>query len=99
VPYTSDRVSSDGISGEVSSTGTSDQGAVGQRYAQCFGLHTADVASVPEPTVAARGLQALAAELASAVGPRERRDHQVAPSDGGDIASDVLDHTDAFVAH
>jgi hypothetical protein len=44
----------------------------------CFGLAALPVEVVPEAAVHARGVQALAAEGAGAVGVGERRDHEVA---------------------
>jgi hypothetical protein len=47
--------------------------------------------------VAAGRLQALAAEVARAIGPGERHDDQVTPADRGDIGTDVLDDADALM--
>jgi hypothetical protein len=57
--------------------------------------------AVPEAGLGmnAGGLQPVAAEFAGPVGDRERRDHQVAPLDGGDLGPGVLDDADELVPH
>ena len=64
--------------------GDLDQGAVGQRHADGFGLAAggAQVGVVPESAVDARGLQSGLAELAHAAGDRERGDDEIALRQG-----------------
>jgi hypothetical protein len=78
-----------------------DEGAVGERDADRFGLATLVRLAVPEVGlgVDTGGVQALAAELAGAVGDRERGDDQVALLDGGHRRAGVLDDADELVAH
>ena len=62
----------------VLADGQLDQGAVGVRHADGLALAAVDAVAAPEAAVPAGGLQALAAEVAGAVGPDERRDDEVA---------------------
>ena len=55
--------------------------------------------AVEEAAVHARGVQALVAEGAGAVGERERHHDQVAALDGAHVGADVLDDADRLVAH
>ena len=98
VQNTSDRVSSDGSSASSSPAGslTSVPWACGTRTASpCPPSQLA----APLAAVAAGGLQALAAEVAGAVRPHERRHHQVAGLEAGHLGAGVLDHAEELVAH
>jgi hypothetical protein len=73
---------------------------VSLRDAQCFGLGPADPAAVSEePTMDARGLQAVVAEDAVAVRVRERHHDQIARLQHPDVRTDLLDDADCLVAH
>ena len=83
----------------VDAGGHLDERAVGQRHAHRLGLAAADAVACPEAAVPARGLQALAAEVAGAVRPGERCDDEVAGRQGRDLGADLLDDADELVAH
>jgi hypothetical protein len=57
-----------------------------------------DPVAGPQTAVLAGGLQALAAEVARAVGPDERRHDHVAPGEPADLGADVLDDAEELVA-
>ncbi len=79
--------------------GKLEQGAVGVGDAQRLGLRPVDAVVAEEGDVHAFGLQPLAAELAGAVGDRERHHHQIAPLERAHLSTDILGDPDRFVAH
>ncbi len=99
VPITSDSVSSDGISASSSPTGstTSVPSACGTRTASPWPPSTSSRAVAT--AMQARGLQPFAAELAGAVRPEERRQHQIAGLDRAHLGADGLDDADELVSH
>ena len=88
-----------GVERRVDAGGHLHEGAVGLRHAHRLGLAAADPVAGPEPAVTARGLQALAAEVAGAVRPGERGDHEVAGRERRHVRADLLDDADELVAH
>jgi len=62
-------------------------------------LAAVDAVAGPPPAVKAGGVQPFVAEDAGAVGPRERRDHDVTDLDVADVAADRVDDPDELVAH
>ena len=88
-----------GISASSAPTGSDDERAVGQRDAHRLALTAVELVAAPEAAVQAGRLQALAAELAGAVGPGERRDDEVAGLDRPHVGADVLDDADELVPH
>ncbi len=75
------------------------QRAVGERNTDRPGLTAAHTGCVPEPAVTAGGLQALAAEVAGVVLPRERGHDQVTGLDGGHVLAGLFDEAEELVAH
>src|SRR5271169_5608064 len=68
-----------------------DQRAVGLRNAHRLALAAVEIGAAPEATVETGGVQALTAEDAGAVGPRERGDDEMADLDSANIRTDRLD--------
>jgi hypothetical protein len=66
----------------------------GLRHAGRLGLGGGE-----EPTLRARGVQALSAGLARVVGVGERRDHDVTDRQPGHVAAELLDDAHELVAH
>ena len=76
-----------------------DQRALGQRHPHRLALAGVHAGRAPSAAVAAGDLQARRAEVAGVVRPHERRHHQVAGSEAGDLRADLLDDADELVAH
>ena len=76
-----------------------DERSVGLRNAHRLALAAVEVRSAPEATVQAGGVQPFSAEDAGAVGPRERRDDEVAGLHRAYVGPDGVDDADELVAH
>ncbi len=76
-----------------------DERSVSLRHAHGFALTPVDSVQAVAASVQARRVQPFAAEDARAVGPDERRDHEVAFLDRLNLGSGLLDHADELVSH
>ena len=76
-----------------------DERPVRLRHAHGFALAAVDSVHAVAAAVQARRVQPFAAEDARAVGPHERRDHEVALLDRLDVVAGLLDHADELVSH
>jgi hypothetical protein len=92
-------VRSEGISASSGPTRQDDERSVRLGDAHRFALASVDAVARPPATVEARGLQAVLAEHAGAVRPRERGDDEVAPLDRAHARADGFDEADELVPH
>ena len=88
----------------VDGTGYDDKRALAQRHADQLTLRAVDrqallVAAAEERDVVADAGRAGQARLARAVAQRERRDHEVADVERGDLVAALLDDADHLVTH
>ena len=81
----------------VAGAADADERAVRQRHPHRFALAAVDALGCPEPTVGARGRDAVEAVRAGPVAEGEGSDDEVAFRDGADLGADVLDDADELV--